>query len=102
MENKKVKETKKAKKSTETKENIEVKKVEKPKKYIYIGDSMVSEEINIIKNTILDGLFPFEKALEKDKELKELFIEMEEFAKIKHKLTDPNFRLNRIIKNRRG
>lgn len=70
------------------------------KKYIYIGDDFTSEGASIVKNTIVSDLKPFEEDFKKDKELESLFVEMKEFSKIKHRLSDPNYKLNRVIKKR--
>ncbi len=102
-ETKELVESKKAKKE-EINTKIKEKRKEnetKTQKFIYIGDTISTVNINIVKNTIVESLTPFEIAFEKDKELKELFVDIKEFAKIKYKLSDPNFKLNRIIKKRR-
>jgi len=75
--------------------------LEKGKTYIYIGDNMATGEINLIKNTVIKDITPILKALEKDAELKSLFLGLKEYAKIKNRLRDPNYRLNRIISKRR-
>ena len=76
-------------------------KREPKKKYIYIGDTVASKDINIVKHTIIENLDSFKKTFEKDSELEKLFVELSEYAKIKHKLSNSNYILNRIIRKRR-
>lgn len=94
-------------KNSDEKERKKEKYIRKPikrksrKKYIYIGDTIASKDINIVKHSIIENLNRFKILFEKDSELKRLFIELSEYAKIKHKLSNPNHILNRIIRKRR-